>query len=144
MAKTIRYQKKQTMEPRDGVNYATTYVKQTLDQRRDLVKHIKMVVTEISYVCDANPDWNIFVNQPLRGFRTTQGVNRSTRDILSDMCNEARGKTKKGLPKDFAMAPIERWNKLFEGTDYAVDLVQTFSTATTTFADLMEFEDDTI
>jgi hypothetical protein len=144
MAKTIRYQKMQKMEPREGVNYATTYLKQTLEQRKDLCRHIKQCITEITEAVEQDPELNDFVRQPLRGFKTTTGVNRSTADILSDMVNEAKGKQKNNLPKDFAMAPIERWNKLFEDTDYEIVLVQTFSQSPNNFSKLMEFDLDTI
>jgi hypothetical protein len=143
--KTIRYQKMTKMDPRDGVKYSTTYVKQTLPQRKELCRHIKTVVTEISDAIEGNEDLTDFVRTPLKGFKTTTGQNRTLTDVLTDMINEAKGKMKNGLPKDFALAPIERWNKLFEGTDYEVDLVQTFNAPSNNFADLVESldEDDT-
>ena len=63
-------------------------------------------------------------------------------DIITDMVNEASGKTRQGLPKDFALAPIERWNKLFHGTDYELVLLQAFSPPANNFNKLMEFYDD--
>lgn len=144
MAKAIRYQKKQTMEPREGVSYATTYLKQTLEQRKVLCRHIKEVITEVAGAVEGDSELNDFIRQPLKGFRTTQGVNRSVADIITDMANEARGKTKKNLPKDFAMAPIDRWNKLFEGTDYEITLVQTYDAQPNMFGNLMEFDHDTV
>lgn len=136
--KTIRYQKMTKMEPREGVKYSTTYVKQTQDQRRELCKHIKTVITEISDALEGDDDMLDFMRTPLKGFKTTAGHNRTPTDILTDMVNEAKGRTKYNLPKDFALAPIERWNKLFEGTDYAIDLVQTYSPAGNNFASLIE------
>ncbi len=136
--KVIRYQKFNKMEPRDGVKYSTTYVKQTLEQRKELCKHIRVVVHEIADVIEGNEELLDFVRTPLKGFKTTSGQNRTATDILTDMVNEARGKQKNGLPKDFALAPIERWNKLFEGTDYSIDLVQTFSKPSINFHDLCE------
>lgn len=133
------------MEPREGVKYSTTYVKQTLDQRKELCKHIKTVITEISDALEGDDDMLDFMRTPLKGFKTTTGQNRTPTDILTDMVNEAKGRQKNGTPKDFALAPIERWNKLFEGTDYAVDLVQTFSPPSNNFSDLVEtLEDDEI
>jgi hypothetical protein len=38
------------------------------------------------------------------------------------MLIEAAGKKKNKEPKDFAMAPIERWNKLFDGTEWEIVL----------------------
>lgn len=139
--KTIRYQKMNKMDPRDGVKYSTTYVKQTLAQRKDLCKHIKIVVTEISDAIEGDEGLVDFVRTPLKGFKTTTGQNRTLTDVLTDMINEAKGKMKNGMPKDFALAPIERWNKLFEGTDYAVDLVQTFTPANN-FNELVEMLED--
>jgi hypothetical protein len=126
--KTIRYQKMTKMEPRDGVKYSTTYVKQTLEQRKELCKHIRQVVVEISDAVEGDTELLDFIRTPLKGFKTTAGQNRTTTDVLTDMINEAKGKQKNGLPKDFALAPIERWNKLFEGTDYSLDLIQTYTT----------------
>lgn len=140
--KTIRYQKFNKMEPRDGIKYSTTYVKQTLEQRKELCKHIKQVVYEIADAVENDEDLLDFVRTPLKGFKTTSGQNRTATDILTDMVNEAKGKQKNGLPKDFALAPIERWNKLFEGTDYSIDLVQTFSKPSINFHDLCEIIDD--
>jgi hypothetical protein len=141
--KTIRYQKMNKMAPREGVKYSTTYVKQTLEQRKELCKHIKLVVTEIADALEGRDDLLEFVRSPLKGFPTTQKVNRNVTDILTDMINEAKGKMHNGLPKDFALAPIERWNKLFEGTDYEINLVQTFGSQVCNFHDLIEdLEDD--
>lgn len=139
--KTIRYQKMQKMQPREGVKYSTTYLKQTLDQRRELVKHVHACIRELAQAIEADSQWDSFIDQPLKGFPTTQGRNRSLTDILTDMNNEAQGKTRQGLPKDFALAPIERWNKLFEGTDYEIHLVQTYGATATNFDKLMEFTD---
>ena len=136
--KTIRYQKMNKMEPRDGVKYSTTYVKQTLAQRKELCRHIKTVVTEIADAVEGDEELLDFLRTPLKGFKTTTGHNRTATDILTDMVNEAKGRQRNDLPKDFALAPIERWNKLFADTDYAVDLVQTFSPAGNNFLDLVE------
>lgn len=142
MPKLIRYQKMTKMEPRDGVKYSTTYVKQTLEQRKELCRHVKMTVGEIADAIEGNEELMDFVRTPLKGFKTTNGQNRTTTDVLTDMINEAKGKMRNGMPKDFALAPIERWNKLFEDTDYAIDLVQTYTTSNN-FHDLIEdMEDD--
>lgn len=135
--KTIRYQRLNRMEPREGVKYSTTYVKQTSQQRTELCKHVKAVIAEIADAIEGDSDLIDFVRTPLKGFKTTTGQNRTTTDILTDMVNEAKGRTKYGLPKDFALAPIERWNKLFAGTDYEINLVQTFNTSNN-FHDLVE------
>lgn len=140
--KTIRYQKLNKMDPREGRGYATTYVKQTLEQRRELCKYIKQVVSDISDAIEGDDDLVDFIRTPLKGFKTTTGVNRCVVDIITDMVNEAKGKQKNGMPKDFALAPIERWNKLFQDTDYEITLVQTFGPPANNFDKLMEFDND--
>lgn len=142
--KTIRYQKFTKMTPRDGISYSTTYVKQTLEQRKELCRHIKTVLEEIAYACDGDDDLFDFMRTPLKGFKTTTGQNRSPMDIISDMVNEAKGRQKSGVPKDFALAPIERWNKFFDDTDYAIVLVQTHSPNANNFHNLIEDYETTI
>lgn len=139
--KTIRYQRMERMLPREGVPYATTYVKQTLEQRKELCKHIRESVNEIADAVEKDDDWLEFLRKPLKGFKTTQGKNRTATDIITDMVNEAKGKKRDGLPKDFALAPIERWNKLFEKTAYEISLVQTFGSNTNNFLDLVEYDE---
>jgi hypothetical protein len=63
-------------------------------------------------------------------------------EIVEDIIGEARGKTRQGLPKDFAQAPIDRWNRLFAGTEYEFEMVQTFGSESTTFNSIMEIEHD--
>jgi hypothetical protein len=139
MTKTIRYQKIQKMQPREGVAYATSYVKQTLAQRKELVNHISQAMSEIVAVIDSNHEWYSFSQQPLKGFPTTRKVNRCLWEILEDMATEAQGAQKNGLPKDFALAPIERWNKLFADTDYEFELVQTF-TNSNNFNEILDYD----
>jgi len=136
--KTIRYQKITKMEPREGVKYATSYLKQTLEQRKELTRHIRNVLNEIADALEGDEDLIDFVRTPLKGFKTTSGQNRSITDILTDMVNEGKGKQRNGMPKDFAMAPIERWNKLFADSDYAIVLVQTYNKRENMFNSLIE------
>ena len=138
MPKIIRYQKTIKMDPRDGVKYSTTYLKQTQEQRRVLTNHIRTVTKEIADLVEFDPTWTDWLSTPLSGFKTTQGHNRSPFDIISDMVNEAKGKQRNGMPKDFAMAPIERWNKLFKDSDYEVSLVQTYGPRPNMFNELVE------
>jgi len=143
MAKTIRYQKSVRMEPRDGAKYATTYYKQTLAQRAELVKFLTDCATEIVHYLDTDPDMMTWAqSQGQKGFPKTTGGNRTVWEIVEDIIGEARGKTRQGLPKDFAAAPIERWNKLFRDTEYEFEMVQTFGSESTTFHNIMEMSND--
>jgi hypothetical protein len=54
-------------------------------------------------------------------------------EMFEDIIGECRGAKRDGTPKDFARAPIDRWNKLFYDTDYAIDMVESYQDKITTF-----------
>lgn len=123
MAQVIEYENMEKMLPREGVTYSTVYVKQTAEQRHCLCEHVRRVLLEIKDFiehCEDPEDWLCWMETPLRGFKKTVGTNRTVIEILTDMVNEANGKKKNGDAKDFALAPIDRWNKLFKDTDYEI------------------------
>lgn len=122
MGTFIGYTDIHKMEPREGLKYSTTYIKQTPGQRESLVKHIRTVLEEISDCIEGNEELEEFIRQPLPGFPRVNNTNRSIQDIIADMITECTGKRANGKPKDFALAPIERWNKIFGDTDYAIVL----------------------
>jgi hypothetical protein len=140
MAKTFYYQKTHEMTAREGNKFATTYYKQTLEQRQQLTKHIRRCSKEILDYLDNHPeyiDWHKTV--PLKGFPKTGGQkNRTTWEIIEDIVMEANGKKRDGMPKDYAMAPIERWNKLFRDTEYEFNMEQNNTVKKTTFDQLWE------
>jgi hypothetical protein len=123
MAHKFYYQRAVKMAPREGVQYATTYYKQTLKQRQDLTHHIRYCLKEMIDYLEANPKELAWAQTTrLKGFPKTKGGNRTMWEIILDMVGEAQGMTRQGLPKDYAQAPIERWNKLFAGTDYEFEM----------------------
>ena len=122
MVTFIGYVSTHKMEPREGLNYSTTYVKQTRAQRDQLVQHCRQVLTEIADAIEGDELLQAWVQEPLTGFPRKNLPNRSLSDIIADMITESQGKRSNGMPKDFALAPIERWNKLFGDTDYAIVL----------------------
>jgi hypothetical protein len=93
-------------------------------------------VTEVAALAEENDRWLNYMSEPQPGFKREGKPNRSIMDIMTDMINEARGRNRNGEPKDFALAPIERWNKLFKGTEYEIDLVQTYSPTSTNFQEI--------
>ena len=137
MSKKIGYQSLHKMEPRPGVKYATVYYKQSLAQRLELVKHIMTVINEIGEATKGNEEYLAWFEQPQKMYpKTGPGKTREYRSILEmfeDIIGECRGAKKDGTPKDFAQAPIERWNKLFYDTDYAIDMVESYQDKITTF-----------
>ncbi|CAB5223871.1 hypothetical protein UFOVP389_19 [uncultured Caudovirales phage] len=140
MAKTFYYQNTHSMEARPGTNYATTYYKQTLEQRKQLSKHIFRCSREVVEALDRDPDLMQWATtHPLKGFpKTAKQPNRTVWEILEDIVGESKGVKKNGDPKDYAAAPIERWNKLFAGTEYEFRMEQNAGTKKTTFESLWE------
>ena len=122
MGKFIGYTSTHKMEPREGLTYSTTYIKQTLAQRQQLVQHCRQVLEEIADCIEGNAELQQWIREPLVGFPRKMASNRSLTDIIADIMQECTGKRANGQPKDFALAPIERWNKLFADTDYAIVL----------------------
>lgn len=124
MSRTIYYHRIEQMQPREGVKYATRYLKQTPEHRTQLCRHIRDCTTEIIDYLEDNPDqmtWH--TSTPLKGFPKTQGQkNRTTWELITDLAREAAGVKRDGTAKDFAIAPIDRWNRLFAGTDYEIFL----------------------
>ena len=118
----VEYQKMVRMEPREGVNYSTVYVKQTAAQRLVLTKHIEQVCQDIAIAVTLNTELKTWIEQPLKGYKTTARQNRSCLDIITDLLSESRGLKRNGELKDYALAPIDRWNRLFKDTDYEFEL----------------------
>lgn len=125
MAAQFEYTHIHKMQPRPGVKFATVYYKQTPEQRELLRQHLMQCISEIAHTLDVNPVEQTFATKPLKGFPKTGGQkNRSLKELLTDTIGECEGKTRQGQPKDFAQAPLERWNKLFAGTRYEVEMTQ--------------------
>lgn len=144
MAKTFYYQKTHEMTARDGVRYATVYYKQSLEQRKQLTQHIYKCSKEIIDYLDQHPeymDWH--KTKPLKGFPKTGGQkNRTTWEIIEDLAIEAQGRKRDGLPKDYAAAPIDRWNKLFKDTEYEFRMEQNDTAVKTTFDKLWKIGEE--
>jgi hypothetical protein len=121
---TVKYERMVRMEPREGLNYSTVYIKQTPAQRLVLSKHIERCCRDIIQVVTLNTEWKTWIETPLKGFKTTAGQNRSCLDIITDLFDESRGLRRNGELKDYALAPIERWNRLFKDTDYEFELMK--------------------
>ena len=108
------YDRKEKMSPRPGVKYATTYYKQTASERKRLMNRIVEVCRQVGNEMDRNKEILSWAEHTsLKGFPKTKGQpNRTALEIFQDMKGEAFGTKKNGDPKDFAEAPIERWNRL--------------------------------
>ena len=113
------------MKPRAGNKYATTYYKQTLEQRKRQATWTLNACQELEQYFNQSPEHREAYNQPMRGFPQTGKLpNRSLKVVVDDMKGECYGTKKDGMPKDFAQAPIERWNKALAGTKYEFEMIQ--------------------
>jgi hypothetical protein len=137
MSKQIGYQQTHQMEAREGTRFATVYYKQTLAQRKELVNHIYRVLSEIAEVTDQHPEYTDWFYEPQKMYPKITGTKkreyRTIMEMFEDIIGECRGAKRDGTPKDFARAPIDRWNKLFYDTDYAIDMVESYQDKITTF-----------
>lgn len=120
----ILYKNLFKMPPRDGMTYSTTYVQQSREQRALLCAHIRLCVEELAYAIEGDEVWEHLAKQRLRGFNRS----RTIYTIISDLLTEAGGRKKDGSLKDFAKAPIDRWNRLFYDTHYEIILEQDYDT----------------
>jgi hypothetical protein len=115
----FRYRRTKEMAPREGVKYATTYYQQSSDEYVRTRAHIRQVAGEILEYIEANPSWLEFVQQPLQGFPRTEGqANYTIEDILTDMLNQTN------TDKDIPSGMLGRWNRLFDGTEYDIEMLQ--------------------
>jgi len=119
----IFYKEIKQMEPRPGVKYATEYLIQNFRDRKKLKRHIADVLQGIAILEHDCPGFIKQMDEPLREFKKSrQGEYYSAWEIVEDMYKEATGVKRDGTPKDFAMAPIGRWNRLFKDTDREIEL----------------------
>lgn len=128
-----------TMPPRPGKKYSTTYYKQTLQQRKALEKHFNESCAEIADAATTEPEIVQWLRTPDKRFKRDGSPGKGQRkyktpaELMSDILGECSGTKRNGEPKDFAQAPIERWNRLFEDTKYEIDMVQQFGAKPTAY-----------
>jgi|DEB0MinimDraft_10_1074344.scaffolds.fasta_scaffold09285_4 hypothetical protein len=113
------YKTAHTMKPRDGAKFATTYYKQTLEERKRLAKYIKEILNDLQYLLQHHEaEVMQWLDKTMKGHRKKNGKgNYTNAGVINDMNDEQKKMQKNGLPGDFAQAPIDRWNKIFKGCD---------------------------
>ena len=140
--KTFRFIDQKTMLPRPGNKFSTTYYRQTYQQRQDMVLWLEQQIYQLLSEIASHDQLAQASNWPLQGFPKTQGQkNRSLLEIINDMLDEIQGVKKNGKPKDIAQAPVDRWNKFFQGSEW--EFVLEFGTTDqkpTAFLDLFKQE----
>lgn len=139
MKKQFGYVRTIEMEPRPGVKFATTYYRQTSIQRQLLSEFFVKCIREIGEEEARNPELYTWFDEPLKGFPKTRGQpNRTFTELIKDTIGEIQGRKKDGTHKDYAQAPIERWNKLFKDTEYEFEMVETHQHVPTTIGKLFD------
>lgn len=121
----FRYRKSVDMPPKEGQKFATTYYRQSPEEYQRLRAHIIEVASEIMDLVELNPEWDEFVNEPLKGFGRLNGkANYSINQIIADILEQTT------THKDITQGMIGRWNRLFADTAYDMELLQEHSPTT--------------
>ena len=120
----FQYRSTIIMEPRPGTTYSTVYYRQDPDDRQQLADYIKDCIESIVKTLMSDEEATQWAKTPMKGYKRIGKPNRSPSDILEEMLDEVDGKRRNGTPKDFAKAPIDRWNKLFNNTDYTIEMIK--------------------
>ena len=114
---TFQYRTQLSLEPRPGVRYATTYYKMTPAQSQQLIAWLASIGSAIDQVCDENPDWAEWLNQPLKRFRKSRaGEYYTPLELLTDMLTQLTE------GRDLPEAMVGRWNRLCGHTDWQMHM----------------------
>jgi len=114
---TFQYKTQLSLEPRPGVRYATTYYKMTPAQSDRLIAWLASIGAAIDQVCDENPDWAEWLNQPLKRFRKSRpGEYYTPLELLTDMLTQLTE------GRDLPEAMVGRWNRLCGHTDWQMHM----------------------
>jgi len=117
----FKYRQTKVMEPRDGNAFSTTYYQQSAEEIARTYQHVLTVAREIVRCCENDPSLKEYVQSPLKGFRKLRADNYSLEDIVGDLLKQL------DLGKDIPSGMLGRWNKIFQGTDWDIELVQEYS-----------------
>ena len=107
------------MTPRPGVKYSTTYIKQSPAEYQRLHQWLIKTGEDILGILERDADLAQWFSQPHADFRRSRrGEYYSPEDLLTDMIHQL------SLGRDLPQAMVDRWNRLCEGTPWAIDLEQ--------------------
>lgn len=115
---TFYYRTQRTLEPRPGVKYATTYIKQDPAEYQRLLHWLTQIAESIIDIAQVDADCAAWFTTPMREFKKSQRNNYySPQDIITDMIDQmAHG-------RDLTQAMLNRWNRLCDGTPWQIELV---------------------
>ena len=108
------------MPPRPGVKYATVYIKQSPEEHARITEWLTHTAQDILGILELDADLAQWFSQPHADFRRSRrGEYYSPEDLLTDMIHQL------SLGRDLPQAMVDRWNRLCEGTPWAIDLEET-------------------
>lgn len=116
--KTFYYKSLRTMEPRPGVKYSTTYIKQDSDEYDRTLKWFAQTAEEIIAATIDHPELAEWFIRPMPDFRRSEAAKfYSPQDLLMDIIDQmVHG-------RDLTQAMLDRWNRLCSGTPWEVEIV---------------------
>ena len=107
------------MPARPGVKYVTVYIKQSPEEHSRLTEWLTHTAQDILGILELDADLAQWFSQPHADFRRSRrGEYYSPEDLLTDMIHQL------SLGRDLPQAMVDRWNRLCEGTPWAIDLEQ--------------------
>lgn len=107
------------MEPRPGVRYSTTYIKQTPAEYQRLRSWLMQIGENILDICQHDPSLTEWFTRPMQDFRkSTRGQYYTPEELLTDMIDQM------SLGRDLTQAMLSRWNRLTEATPWQIELVE--------------------
>jgi hypothetical protein len=92
---------------------------------------------DIMTCVDSDREFAQWWTSPLKDFRKVDKSYRTPEEIVQDLLLEAIGQKRNGEHKDFAQAPIERWNRLWADTPWQFSMTESFQPRLTTFDRIM-------
>lgn len=115
---TFYYRTTRQMEPRPGVKYSTTYIKQDQAEYDRLRTWLVEVAESIIGISNRDMDCATWFITPMPDFRRAQRGNYySPQDLIVDMIDQMLH------GRDLSQAMIDRWNRLTEGTPWQIELL---------------------
>lgn len=129
----FHYTSRKQMEPRPGTTFATVYYKQTQPEYNRLRQHIYAVAAEIMAICDGDASFQVWATRPLKGYRKSQrGQYYTVMEIVTDMVEQF------SLQRDVPSGMLGRWQRLFAGTPWDIEMTSGRPARATQFGELFD------
>ena len=117
----FRYHSKKEMAPRGNNSFSTTYYKQHPHQITESKKMLADICEFVYEQMETDPEYAEFMTMPLKGFKRENKPNYTPDDIITDMMQQYLDN------KDLCSGMLGRWNRLFKGSEYEIELEEEIS-----------------